>query len=388
MGEPVLILAFVVIVIGGIGSIKGALVGSLLVGLTDTLGGIFLPELFKLFMAPGRGHASARRCGSMAIYILMGPRPDLAALGPFRSARMIAERASTPWFSRASSPCRSVAPCAGRTFTITLATRAAILALAAVGLNIALGIGGHGQLRARGVLRARRLRDGDPGLSRADLHAADLGFLTIEGTKSMPVIWLVAVVASALSALVIGLLSLRTSGVYFIMITLAFGQMLYYFADLLERLWRRGRAVDLGAQRVSGAEHARPDPVLRHLFRLPLLALFLQARLRGSPFGLALNAARQTPARVETVGLDPMRLKLRLRDLGGDHRACRGALRRSQPLRQPHDVQLAPVGRDHRAHHHRGRRAAVGPGDRRVLFVALEHWLGGLSDYWHIWSRR
>jgi branched-chain amino acid transport system permease protein len=52
MGEPVLILAFVVIVIGGIGSIKGALVGALLVGLTDTLGGIFLPELFKLFMDP------------------------------------------------------------------------------------------------------------------------------------------------------------------------------------------------------------------------------------------------------------------------------------------------------------------------------------------------
>jgi branched-chain amino acid transport system permease protein len=51
----------------------------------------------------------------------------------------------------------------------------------------------------------------------------------IEGTKSMPVIWLVAVLASALAALVIGLLSLRTSGVYFIMITLAFGQMFYYF---------------------------------------------------------------------------------------------------------------------------------------------------------------
>ena len=52
----------------------------------------------------------------------------------------------------------------------------------------------------------------------------------IEGTKSMPVIWLVAVIAGALAALVIGALSLRTSGVYFIMITLAFGQMLFYFA--------------------------------------------------------------------------------------------------------------------------------------------------------------
>jgi branched-chain amino acid transport system permease protein len=72
MGEPVLILAFVVIVIGGIGSIKGALIGALLVGLTDTLGGIFLPELFKLFMEPSAAQTSGSALASMAIYILMG----------------------------------------------------------------------------------------------------------------------------------------------------------------------------------------------------------------------------------------------------------------------------------------------------------------------------
>ncbi|EPX75929.1 branched-chain amino acid ABC transporter permease [Salipiger mucosus] len=72
MGEPVLILAFVVIVIGGIGSIRGALVGALLVGLTDTLGGIFLPELFKLVMAPAAATSAGASLASMSIYILMG----------------------------------------------------------------------------------------------------------------------------------------------------------------------------------------------------------------------------------------------------------------------------------------------------------------------------
>lgn len=72
MGEPVLILAFVVIVIGGIGSIRGALVGALLVGLTDTLGGIFLPELFKLVLDPASATAVGASLASMAIYILMG----------------------------------------------------------------------------------------------------------------------------------------------------------------------------------------------------------------------------------------------------------------------------------------------------------------------------
>ena len=71
MGEPVLILAFVVIVIGGIGSIKGAFIGALLVGLTETLGGVLLPQLFGLFMDPSAATTVGASMASMAIYILM-----------------------------------------------------------------------------------------------------------------------------------------------------------------------------------------------------------------------------------------------------------------------------------------------------------------------------
>lgn len=71
MGEPVLILAFVVIVIGGIGSIKGALVGAILVGLTDTLGGVFLPGFFDLFMETAAANSVGSSLASMLIYILM-----------------------------------------------------------------------------------------------------------------------------------------------------------------------------------------------------------------------------------------------------------------------------------------------------------------------------
>ncbi len=72
MGEPVLILAFVVIVIGGIGSIRGAFIGAILVGMTDTLGGVFLPELFKLFMESGAATQTGSSLASMSVYILMG----------------------------------------------------------------------------------------------------------------------------------------------------------------------------------------------------------------------------------------------------------------------------------------------------------------------------
>jgi branched-chain amino acid transport system permease protein len=71
MGEPVLILAFVVIVIGGIGSIKGALVGAILVGVTDTLGRTLLPVAFGTFMNASAANAIGSALASMSIYILM-----------------------------------------------------------------------------------------------------------------------------------------------------------------------------------------------------------------------------------------------------------------------------------------------------------------------------
>ena len=71
MGEPVLILAFVVIVIGGIGSIKGAFVGALLVGLTDTLGRILLPVAFGWFLDPSAATTVGASLASMSIYLLM-----------------------------------------------------------------------------------------------------------------------------------------------------------------------------------------------------------------------------------------------------------------------------------------------------------------------------
>jgi branched-chain amino acid transport system permease protein len=71
MGEEILILAFVVIVIGGLGSIKGALVGALLVGIADTLGRILLPDLFGLFFRPSVADGVGGAVGSMVIYLLM-----------------------------------------------------------------------------------------------------------------------------------------------------------------------------------------------------------------------------------------------------------------------------------------------------------------------------
>jgi len=71
MGENILILTFVVIVIGGIGSVRGAFIASLMVGMVDTLGRAFLPTLFRMFLSSAYADGAASSVASMSIYILM-----------------------------------------------------------------------------------------------------------------------------------------------------------------------------------------------------------------------------------------------------------------------------------------------------------------------------
>jgi branched-chain amino acid transport system permease protein len=275
---------------------------------------------------------------------------------------------------------------AGEPFTITLATRAVIFALAAVGLNLALGLGGLVSLG-----HAVFFGIGGYAMGILAFHAQNFipmfpETLAIEGTKSMPVIWLVAVIASALAALVIGLLSLRTTGVYFIMITLAFGQMFYYFTiswsayggeDGLSIWVRNG---------FPGLNTLDPIQFYGLCFALLCAALWLSHRIARSPFGLMLNAARQVPHRVETVGLDGQRAKLIVFVISGAITGLAGALfadlnRFVSPTmfswHMSGEIMIFVILG--------GVSRLFGPVAGAVLFVAMEHVLGDLSDYWHIY---
>ena len=211
-------------------------------------------------------------------------------------------------------------------FIITLTTRAAILALAGVGLNLALGLGGLVSLG-----HAAFFGIGGYAMGVLAFHAQTYTPLTeapflIEGTKSMPVIWLVALITSALAALVIGALSLRTSGVYFIMITLAFGQMFYFFMiswpayggeDGMSIYLRNG---------FPGLNTLDPIQFYALCFVLLAGALWLVSRIQHSAFGLALAAARQSPMRVTSVGIRPRSLHLLAFTLSGAITGLAGAL--------------------------------------------------------------
>jgi branched-chain amino acid transport system permease protein len=71
MGENIIILAFVITVIGGIGSIRGALIGAIFVGVVDTLGRAYLPDLLRLVLSQDGAATAAPALSSMLIYLLM-----------------------------------------------------------------------------------------------------------------------------------------------------------------------------------------------------------------------------------------------------------------------------------------------------------------------------
>jgi len=274
----------------------------------------------------------------------------------------------------------------GEIFTITLATRAAILALAATGLNIALGYGGLVSLGHAAFFGLGGYAMGILAFHAQSYTSLELGSLTIEGTKSMPVIWLVAVCVSALAAWVIGLLSLRTGGVYFIMITLAFGQMFYYFAISWSAYGGEDGLPIYLRNSFPGVDTLVPVQFFGLCFAALVLALLLSARLRSAPLGLALNAARQSPARVAAVGISPTRVKLVAFVISGAITGLAGALyadlnRFVSPAMFSWQLSgelivlviLGGVGR------------LAGPVIGACLFVTLEHWLGGLTDFWHVW---
>ncbi|EAQ23481.1 branched-chain amino acid ABC transporter permease [Roseovarius sp. 217] len=271
-------------------------------------------------------------------------------------------------------------------FLITLTTRAVILAIAGVGLNIALGFGGL-------VSFGHALFFGLGGYAMGILayHAQTYTTLTdwpltLQGTKSMPVIWIIATLTSALAALAVGALSLRTTGVYFIMITLAFSQMFYYFAiswptyggeDGLSIYVRNG---------FPGLNTMDPIQFFALCYGLLALILLFTARLSRSNFGLMLGAARQNEARVAAIGQRPYRLYLIAFTLSGAITGLAGALfadlnRFVSPVMFSWQtsgeimvfVILGGVGR------------VFGPVAGAALFILLEHSLGGLSEYWHIY---
>jgi branched-chain amino acid transport system permease protein len=315
MGDTILILAFVVIVIGGIGSIRGAFLAALLIGLVDTLGRSFSVDILRLVMGPSPARTVGPAIASMLIYLLMAVvlyiRPS--GLFPAKGAEV------PPALSLAVSPAPQsatrrgldilpigiflvfaalpvAAPFAGGEHLLSLGSRVMIFAIAAVALDLLIGYGalisfGHAAF--------------------IGLGAYAVGILAAHGIGDALVSLPVALAVSALYAFLTGLVCLRTKGVYFIMITLAFGQMAFFTASSLAPYGGDDGLTLAARSTLAGLPLLKNERAFYYVVLLCLLATYLFCRvLVASRFGRVLRGAKENPVRMAAMGFDVYRFQL------------------------------------------------------------------------------
>lgn len=216
----------------------------------------------------------------------------------------------------------AIAHGAGQPFLIATFTRFVIYAIAAVSLDLILGIGG---LTSFG--HAAWFGLGGYVVAIAAFHAQDASTLFgWGGSTEALVVWPLAIAVTALVALPIGALSLRTSGIHFIMITLAFAQMLFY---LFVSVKFYGGDDGLAMQRrntLAGAD-LRDATVFYYVCVACLVAwTTLCAAIRRSRFGMVLSGCRQSERRLLALGYPVYRYKLVAFVLAAAGAALSGAL--------------------------------------------------------------
>jgi branched-chain amino acid transport system permease protein len=262
-------------------------------------------------------------------------------------------------------------PLSGETFYTRVLTRALAMGLAAIGLDLVFGYGGmisFGHAAFLGV-----------GAYAVGILAS---YGIAEGLLALPV----AVACAALAGLIIGALSIRTSGVFFIMITLAFAQMLYYVAIGLEAFGGdNGMPLKLPTTIGGTLDLSKPQLLYWVALACVLATLYLGGKVVRSEFGLALRAIRDNEQRMQTLGYATYRYKVVAYTVSGGICGLAGALLANV------DSYVGPsmfhwftsgllmvmviLG---------GQGTLIGPLLGALVYVVLEEALSQLTEHWMV----
>src|SRR5581483_1984412 len=313
MGDTILILAFVVIVIGGIGSIRGAFLAALLIGMVDTLGRSFSVDILRLVMGPSPARTVGPALASMLIYLLMAVVLYFRPTGLFPAKGRNEPIAAPPalvtsdagQFATLILPgvifvALAVLPMTGiagnKAYVLDLVGRVMIFSIAALALDLLVGFGalisfGHAVF--------------------IGLGAYAVGILSSHGISDVLISLPAALILSALFAFATGFVCLRTKGVYFIMITLAFGQMAFFIASSLAPYGGDDGLTISARNTIAVFVPLKIDFVFNYLVFVSLLGAFLLCRaLVQSRFGRVLRGAKENPVRLQAIGFEVYRFQL------------------------------------------------------------------------------
>jgi branched-chain amino acid transport system permease protein len=257
----------------------------------------------------------------------------------------------------------------GNVFALTLFTRIVIFALAAASLNLIMGYGGMMSFGHAAYL---------------GIGGYAVGILAAEGIGSGFVQWPVALVASALFALVVGALSLRTRGVYFIMITLAFAQMAYYVAAGLARYGGDDGLTIYSRSDFLGLINLSNRVQFYYLCLGCLLGgIYLIWRIVNSRFGMVVQGLRSNEQRMQAIGFPATRYRLVCFVISGTLCGLAGALLANNTdfispavmywTRSGDLMVMVILG---------GMGSLFGPVLGAIVYLALEEFLSQFTEYW------
>jgi branched-chain amino acid transport system permease protein len=257
----------------------------------------------------------------------------------------------------------------GNVFALTLFTRIVIFALAASSLNLIMGYGGMMSFGHAAYL---------------GIGGYAVGILAAEGIGSGFVQWPVALLSSALFALVVGALCLRTRGVYFIMITLAFAQMAYYVASALSR-YGGDDGLTIYKRSDFGGLINLSNRVQFYYLCLGCLygGIYLIWRIVNSRFGLVVQGLRSNEARMQAIGFPATRYRLVCFVIAGTLCGLAGALLANNTdfispavmywTRSGDLMVMVILG---------GMGTLFGPVVGAMVYLVLEEFLSQVTEYW------
>jgi branched-chain amino acid transport system permease protein len=264
----------------------------------------------------------------------------------------------------------AAAALANQPFWVTVATRTVIFALAVSALDVIVGYGGMVSLGHAAFFA---------------IGAYTVAFASTSGSHSALLNWALAVLVSALFALAIGAVSVRTTGVFFIMITLAFAQMIYYLVVGLKPLGGDDGLSLATRDTLLGIDLT--NPTIFYFVTLAILGLFMAASQRAiyARFGTVLRAAKQNERRATALGFHVYRYRLAAFTISGAVTGLAGALfgefgRIAVPdtatwMQSGDLLVMLILG---------GAGTLLGPIFGSALMLVLQTVLSGFTDHWMI----
>lgn len=262
-----------------------------------------------------------------------------------------------------------IAHLAGATFYIGLATRILIFAIAAISLDLLVGYGGMVSLGHAAYI---------------GIGAYCVGILSFYGINNGFVHFGAAGLASALAALIIGACSVRTSGIHFIMISLAFGQMLYYLAISINKFGGDDGLNILAASDFGPLINLNDPTTLYYAcFVVMVAVLYGLHRVVGSRFGMALRAVKSNEARARAIGISSFRHKLTAFVIAATICGIAGAFLANENLFiSPASMHWSRSGEILIMTILGGMGSLSGGVLGAALYVSLEYFLSRLTEHW------